>query len=75
MEITSDKHKKFKNVAQKRTVSAIESIKKIGALNNKKTYEWEEKDISKIVKALKNAVSDMEKEFGVKPAKKEEFVL
>ncbi len=75
MEITSEKHQKFKNTAQKRTVSAIDAIKKIGALNSKKTYEWDEKDIAKIVKALKNAVSEMEREFGVKPAKKEEFVL
>ncbi len=73
MEINKTKHEKFKESAKKRTINAIESIQKIGGLSNKKTYDWEEKDVAKIVKALKSAVSDMEREFGAKTDKKQTF--
>lgn len=73
MENAHEKHEKFKELAKKRTLNAMDAIQKIGDLSNKKTYAWEEKDISKIVKALKNAVSDMEREFGAKSDKKQTF--
>ncbi|KQS67655.1 hypothetical protein ASG39_22700 [Rhizobium sp. Leaf371] len=73
MENTTDKQEKFKELAKKRTINAIESIQKIGGLSNKKTYAWDEKDVAKIVKALRSAVSDMEREFGAKTNKKQTF--
>lgn len=73
MDNISTKHEKFKEVAKKRTINAIESIQKIGGLSNKKTYAWDEKDVAKIVKALRSAVSDMEREFGTKTDKKQTF--
>ena len=73
MKDVSEKRKKFQENARRRTQNAIEFIDKIGALNNKKTYEWEENDIAKMVKALKNSVSNMEKKFIEKTAKTDTF--
>lgn len=50
-------------MAEKRTNRALEAIRRIGNLSNRQLYEFEEEEVRKIVKALKDAVSDVEARF------------
>jgi hypothetical protein len=59
----SAKHDKFKEIAEARTNRALEDIRRIGNLSNQQLYEWEDAEVRKIIKALKDAVSDIESRF------------
>lgn len=59
----SEKHKKFRDLAESRTNRAMESIRRIGNLSNRHLYEWEDAEVRKIVKALKDAVVEVERKF------------
>lgn len=60
----SEKREKFKKLAEGRTQAALEAIRKIGNLSNRRAYEFNDGDVKKITKALKDAVSDLERKFG-----------
>jgi hypothetical protein len=60
----SEKREKFVRLAEGRTQKALDSIRKIGNLSNKRAYEYDEQDVKKIIKALRDATSDLEKKFG-----------
>jgi hypothetical protein len=57
------KHVKFRELAEKRTNKALEAIRLIGNLSNRQTYSFEEPEVRKIVKALRDAVADVEARF------------
>ena len=57
------KHAKFRELAEKRTNKALEAIRLIGNLSNRQTYVYDEAEVRKIVKALRDAVSDVEGRF------------
>ena len=57
---TSEKHGKFRSLAESRTNKALEAIGRIGNLSNRSLYEWEEAEVRKVIKALKDAVSEVE---------------
>ena len=57
------KHAKFRELAEKRTNKALEAIRLIGNLSNRQTYVYEDAEARKIVKALRDAVSDVEGRF------------
>lgn len=57
------KHAKFRELAEKRTNKALEAVRLIGNLSNRQTYVYEEAEVRKIVKALRDAVSDVEGRF------------
>jgi hypothetical protein len=59
----SDKHNKFRELAENRTNRALDSIRTIGNLSNRHLYEWEDAEVRKIVKALKDAVGEIESKF------------
>jgi hypothetical protein len=59
----SEKHDKFRELAEGRTNRALDSIRRIGNLSNRHLYEWEEAEVRKIVKALKDAVGEIESKF------------
>lgn len=59
-----NKHEKFRRLAERRTQSALDEIRKIGNLSNRRAYEYDQSDIKKIVKALREATNDLEKKFG-----------
>lgn len=59
----SDKHQKFRELAENRTNRALDSIRRIGNLSNRHLYEWEDAEVRKIVKALKDAVGEIERKF------------
>jgi hypothetical protein len=58
------KHAKFRELAEKRTNKALEAIRLIGNLSNRQTYVYEDAEVRKIIKALRDAVSDVEGRFG-----------
>jgi hypothetical protein len=43
--------------------SALNAIRKIGNLSNKRSYEYDENDVKKIVRALKEATAELERKF------------
>lgn len=59
----SEKHDKFRDLAEGRTSRALESVRRIGNLSNRHLYEWDDAEVRKIVKALKDAVGEIERKF------------
>jgi len=59
----SEKREKFVKLAEGRTQTALNEIRKIGNLSNKRAYEYEPNDVKKVIKALREAVSEVEKRF------------
>lgn len=59
----SEKRAKFRELAEARTNKAIEAITRIGNLSNRQIYEYDEAEVKKIVKALREAVSSVENRF------------
>lgn len=59
----SGKHEKFRELAESRTNRALDSLRRIGNLSNRHLYEWEEAEVRKIVKALKDGVGEVERKF------------
>ncbi|HKZ09720.1 MAG TPA: hypothetical protein VJL61_03325 [Rhodanobacteraceae bacterium] len=55
----SDKRAKFVELAERRTVNAIRSIRVIGKLGNPFAYEYDEADVKKIINALAKEVDDV----------------
>jgi hypothetical protein len=60
---TDDKHQRFRNLAESRTNKAIEAILRIGNLSNRQIYEYDEPEVRKVIRALKDAVSQVEARF------------
>lgn len=58
-----EKRAKFVKLAEGRVQGALSAIRKIGNLSNKRSYDYDEADIKKIVKALREALSDVERKF------------
>jgi len=56
---TKDKRAKFVELAERRTVNAIRSIRVIGKLGNPFAYEYDESDVRKIVSALTREIEDL----------------
>lgn len=72
----SEKHDKFRELAEGRTNRALDSIRRIGNLSNRQLYEWEDAEVRKIVKALKDALGEVERKFsGPKLAREKNFKL
>ena len=59
----SAKHQKFRDLAESRTNKALVAIGRIGNLSNQSIYEWDEAEVRRVVKALKDAVSEVEARF------------
>lgn len=66
----SGKRKKFLELAESRTNRAIESISRIGNLSNRSSYEFDEADVKKIVRALRESVSGVEARFAAPKGKR-----
>jgi hypothetical protein len=61
---SNKKREKFRQLAQKRTNKALEALRLIGNLSNRQIYAYEDTEVRKIVKALRDAISDIEARFG-----------
>ena len=60
---TEDKRQKFRDLAESRTNKAIEAISRIGNLSNRQIYEFDEVEVRKIIRALKDAITKVEGRF------------
>lgn len=60
----SEKRLNFIRLAEGRTQIALGAIRKLGNLSNRRAYEFSDSDVRKITKALRDAVSDLERKFG-----------
>ena len=59
-----EKRENFVRLAEGRARSALDAIRKIGNLSNRRAYDFDEQDVKKIIKALKDATNDLERKFG-----------
>jgi hypothetical protein len=57
------KREKFRSLAESRTNNALIAIGRIGNLSNRQLYEFEEVEVRKVIKALKEAVGEVENRF------------
>lgn len=57
------KREKFRLLAENRTNNALVAIGRIGNLSNRQLYEFEDAEVRKVIKALKDAVSEVESRF------------
>ena len=57
------KREKFVRLAESRTANAMRSIRVIGNLSNRQLYAWEDAEVRKIVKALRDEISKIEARF------------
>lgn len=71
----TEKHTKFRELAEGRTNKALEAISRIGKLSNRQLYEWDETEVRKIVKALRDAVTEIDNRFSSKGTKENKFKL
>jgi hypothetical protein len=61
--VDRDKHQKFRELAESRTNKAIEAILRIGNLSNRQIYRFEDHEVRKVIRALKEAVTMVEGRF------------
>jgi hypothetical protein len=59
----TSKQERFRALAEKRTNKALDAILRIGNLSNRQIYEYDESEVRKIAKALKDAVNTIESRF------------
>ncbi len=57
------KREKFVRLAENRMNNALKQLELLGNLSNTRAYEYEMSDVEKIIKTLKNAISDLEHSF------------
>jgi hypothetical protein len=59
-----EKRENFVRLAEGRTQIALDAIRKLGNLSNRRAYDFNDSDVRKITKALREAVTDLERKFG-----------
>ena len=75
MSKNNDKRDKFVKLAEGRTQAALTAIRKIGNLSNERAYDYDDADVRKIIKALKESVSEAEKRFTSNGSQSDQFKL
>ena len=59
----NERRSKFIKLAEGRTQAALTAIRKIGNLSNRRSYEFDESDVRKILRALKEGIGEVERKF------------
>jgi hypothetical protein len=59
----TSKQERFRGLAEKRTNKALDAILRIGNLSNRQIYEYDESEVRKIAKALRDAINTIESRF------------
>ena len=67
----SEKREKFVRLAEGRTQVALDAIRKLGNLSNRRAYDYDDEDIKKVIKALRDATNEIERRFGSSAADKD----
>lgn len=62
----NEKKLKFRELAEKRVNNALKNIQLIGNLSNTRAYEYDDEEIKKIFKSLKEEISIAESKFKAK---------
>lgn len=75
MAASDAKQRKFKELAEKRVNKALDLIRLVGNLSNRQTYAYDDAQVRKIVKALRDAVGEVETRFGSNSSQGGEFKL
>lgn len=57
------KREKFVRLAESRMDNTLKNIELLSNLSNTSNYEYTQADVTKMIRTLKNAVSDLEKSF------------
>lgn len=65
----SAKRLKFVELAERRTINAIKSIRVVGKLGNPFAYEYDDGDVKKIVAALNREIEDLKARFARKDSR------
>ncbi len=60
---SESKRAKFRSLAESRTNKAIDAILRIGNLSNRQIYEYDEAEVRKVMRALREAISSVEGRF------------
>lgn len=68
-----EKRDRFVRLAEGRVQAALSAIRKIGNLSNKRSYDYDESDVKKIMKALRDALADTERKFDPSSGPKEKL--
>jgi hypothetical protein len=63
MKENNEKRTKFVRLAEGRTQAALSAIRKIGNLANRRSYQFDEGDVRKIIRVLKDAIAETERKF------------
>jgi len=69
-----ERKERFDRVAERRTRNAIDCIRLIGNCANKHNYSYTDKQVMKIIRALKQEVHDLQNTFNANQTK-EDFKL
>lgn len=69
------KRSNFVRLAEGRTQAALSAIRKIGNLSNRRAYNYSDADIRKIIKALRDALTETERKFGSTEDQTDRFKL
>lgn len=59
----SEKREKFRRLAESRTNKALEAIGRVANLSNRSLYEWDDREVKSIIKALRAEVAEVEGRF------------
>ena len=57
------RRERFVRLAENRMDSVLKGIELMGNLSNSSNYEFDQEDLNKIVRTLKNAVSELEHKY------------
>ena len=68
-----DSRAKFKTLANKRVNKALQTLKLIGNLSNKRHYDYDDSDAKKILKALEDELKNVRQKFTKSSSKNGEF--
>jgi DNA replication protein DnaD len=71
----TQKREKFRELAEGRTTKALDAIARIGNLSNRQVYEYEDAEVKKIMRALRDAVAEVEARFEAPRTRKSGFKL
>lgn len=70
-----EKRSNFVRLAEGRTQAALSAIRKIGNLSNRRAYSYSDADVRKIIKALRDALTETERKFGSTEDQTDRFKL
>ncbi|HUO13119.1 MAG TPA: hypothetical protein VMU37_10235 [Caulobacteraceae bacterium] len=74
-DVPKDKPGDFRRLAQQRTITALDTIRKIENLSNRANYEYSPEQVQKIFETLRRALDNAEAKFADKRDRIRKFTL